>query len=415
MKKGYTIKTIYANGLCMGCGICQDVCPQNCIKIKNGNCNTAQLNPNNCSECGLCYAICPGKGIALNEVGLELFGYTKYNKYIGRYLNCYTGYSNNKDIRFHSASGGMVTQFLVYLFEKNLIDGAVVVGQQEENKMWPHPFIARNIADVLSSKSSKYCVTSYEGIIKEIKVKSGKYVVVGLPCHIQAFREYEKFEKKIKDSIIGHFSIYCSLNKTKASTDYYVYRYGIGRNTISEFAYRDDGCPGYMKFINKENKIIKKIPYTHYWMGTHNFFGNSRCALCFDQFGELSDISFGDINISPYNEDKIGINSLIARNKKWLAILLQAKDDGYITLKETKEKDLIDSQQFVQSYKKGYGISGALACRSLFGKKNPIYDETLPEANIKSIISYMIISIMHYMGRHQIFWPIIKRLDPYKN
>lgn len=45
---------------CIGCGICQSLCPQNCIDI---NTQSAMIKQNNCLHCGNCYENCPVKAI----------------------------------------------------------------------------------------------------------------------------------------------------------------------------------------------------------------------------------------------------------------------------------------------------------------------------------------------------------------
>lgn len=41
---------------CIGCGICQTVCPQSCITMNKGN---AAINPKHCLHCGRCLDVCP--------------------------------------------------------------------------------------------------------------------------------------------------------------------------------------------------------------------------------------------------------------------------------------------------------------------------------------------------------------------
>jgi len=41
---------------CKGCGICQSVCPQNCIGFKE---NKAVIEQKNCLHCGNCFTNCP--------------------------------------------------------------------------------------------------------------------------------------------------------------------------------------------------------------------------------------------------------------------------------------------------------------------------------------------------------------------
>lgn len=53
--KGYQV-----TDKCIGCGICQKVCPQNCIDFIN---NKAVIRKQNCLHCGACFEKCPVKAI----------------------------------------------------------------------------------------------------------------------------------------------------------------------------------------------------------------------------------------------------------------------------------------------------------------------------------------------------------------
>ncbi len=49
--KGYQVKD-----KCIGCGICQKACPQNCIDLANGK---ATIRQQNYLHCGACFEKCP--------------------------------------------------------------------------------------------------------------------------------------------------------------------------------------------------------------------------------------------------------------------------------------------------------------------------------------------------------------------
>lgn len=58
---GNALKTdegYYITDECIACGVCQTVCPQNCIDI---NIKPAKIKQENCLHCGACYEICPIK------------------------------------------------------------------------------------------------------------------------------------------------------------------------------------------------------------------------------------------------------------------------------------------------------------------------------------------------------------------
>ena len=189
MKKN--VAWIVRNGLCLGCGVCQDACKKGCIRIAHGkDLNTPKVDEENCVECGLCMKVCSGKGFKIGKVSSELFKGDSFDDKIGYYHRCYTGHSMRQEWRYHAASGGCLTTFLIYLLRHKLIDGAAVVDYHYDHPMQPRPVIARTPKEIYACRGSKYCVVSVEGICKEIVEKGGKYVVVGLPCHIQSYRNF---------------------------------------------------------------------------------------------------------------------------------------------------------------------------------------------------------------------------------
>lgn len=410
------VKSVVKDGLCTSCGVCAGSCPKKCISFNYGEeRNIPIINEDKCVNCGICYDICPGKGISLKYIGDSLFSNQandNQNVYCGHYLDAYTGHSNNQDIRYHSSSGGMVTSFLLYLLKKKIIDGAVVVRYKTNNPLCPEPFIATTEADILSSRGSKYIITSYDKVVNDILSFDGKLVVVGLPCQIQGLRKLAEWNKKLAHVIIGYFSIYCSLNKTKHSISYYLSHYKIKKEDVGYFSFRDDGCMGYMKYCDKNGHVLKRIPYVSFWYGSHSFFQNRRCTLCIDHFGDLSDISFGDINIPPYNEDKIGISSLVCRTQFWKDMLEECSREWVITLNRCPIEDVVKSQGFSKSFKKGKGVKSFLNFRSILGLKNPKYDVILDGSpSFMDYIAVIVKYLMFFIGHHKKLWNIIHVLD----
>ena len=54
--------------LCVGCGICVPVCPNNAIRMING---VAQIDQACCSNCGLCIKKCPRGAVKLSDASLS--------------------------------------------------------------------------------------------------------------------------------------------------------------------------------------------------------------------------------------------------------------------------------------------------------------------------------------------------------
>lgn len=258
-----SISDITKNDLCLGCGICQDACSKNAISIVRGVIkNTPFVNQRLCVDCGACLKVCPGSGIDIKKRSEELYQGVPVlsDYYLGRYVQCYTGFSNEYEIRYHSASGGCLSQFLIYLLDCEIIDGAVVTGYKRGDATSPYTYIARSREEVLAGRSSKYCPVSFEMIATQIMKLQGSYVIVGLPCHVHGFRKYEKIYKHFKEKIVGYFSLYCSSGKGYHSLDWFLKKKGIDKYDIFSFSYRDEGCLGSMKIVDTCNNVTK-IPY----------------------------------------------------------------------------------------------------------------------------------------------------------
>jgi len=410
------VNKVVKGGICCSCGVCKSVCAKNAISFKYGiERNTPMVDAKACVSCGLCYDVCPGKGVSLIQQSKLLYSEqadVNYNKYCGYYVGTYIAHSNNEDIRYHSSSGGVVTQFLLYLIRNRIIDGALVVRYRSDNPLEPEPFIATTEEEILSSRGSKYLVLSYDKVLVDLENFEGRVVVVGLPCQIQGIRMLSEKKKRIREKIIGYFAIYCSLTKTKHSMDYYLWRYGMNRNDIGRFSFRDDGCLGYMKVEDKSGNLIKKVKYEKYWHGTHNFFVNSRCALCIDHFGELADISFGDIHCEPYLHDTVGISSIVTRNKGWDNLLNECSDVKELFLQNVPVENVTRSQPYSKIRKKGEGVKGAMILRTFLRKTNPIYDYKYDgKVSVKTYVFEIINTIMRNVGAHRTLWCIVRLFD----
>lgn len=163
------IKKTLDSDLCTGCGICEGACPTGAIStiVIDGNFRP-RVDTDKCVNCGRCVKACPGLGVEL--VGLAnkyQSDASCYDKMVGRYEKCFTGYSNNNDVRFHSASGGMVSQFLIWLLENNKIDGAIVTKFDINSPLLVKTIIATTREDIISARSSKYApVTLNRAILR---------------------------------------------------------------------------------------------------------------------------------------------------------------------------------------------------------------------------------------------------------
>ena len=267
--------------------------------------------------------------------------------------------------------------------------------------------------EILSAKSSKYAPVTLNNIIHDIKAREGKFVIVGLPCHIHGLRKYEKIDKKFKDKVFAYFGLYCSGSKSFYLTEYVLDKYNINMKGLSYLSYRDEGCLGGMvaKGVDPQSKQSYRFyeDYQKYSHPLRSFFVPRRCLFCIDHFAELADISFGDIHVMPYSLDKVGINSLVTRKSGMTELLYEAASERAISLSDLNEDVLLSSQIAVKQKKQR--ASTFIKIDRILGRKVPKYDVKLDDSFVcRSVFSYGFNMLQQFVGNHKSLWSIISVL-----
>jgi coenzyme F420 hydrogenase subunit beta len=407
MRENKTISQVVKDSLCIGCGTCIALCPEEAIKLtidEKKGIYIPELDGKKCNHCGICYKVCPGHEVDFKELNLKIFEKESENVLIGNYLNCYVGHSTEYDIRYTSASGGLVTQLLIFALEEGIIDGALVTRMKKDNPLEPEPFVARNREEIIEASKSKYCPVPANIALKEIlNSKEGeKFAVVGLPCHIHGIRKAEMINKKLKEKIILHLGILCSINRNFLSQDYLFKKFNVDKEDVVKFDYRGEGWIGGMTITLKNGDKIHSPHPIYYTQILRSYFIPVRCTLCSDQSCELADASFGDIWIPEFMDDRIGTSVIIVRNMISENILQNMISNMKIELNNLNKNKLILSQIYPLHLKKTH-LNARITLFKLFGKATPIYNQELLKPTIFSYLhavlfySYIFLSSKRYL------------------
>ena len=410
MSENKTIEEVVKNNLCTGCATCVSLCPRSAIELIKDNSKgiyLPRLNENECNQCGTCFDVCPGHAVNFKELNLEIFGKEPEDALIGNYLNCYTGHASDYDIRYNSASGGLVTQLLIFALEEGIIDGALVTRMKRDNPLEPEPFIAKTREEIIEASKSKYCPVPANLALKEIldSKKGEKFAVVGLPCHLHGIRKAEQINKKLKEKIVLCIGIFCGGMPNFVGTEFLLRRLKLQNKDIVMLNYRGEGWAGKMLLKLRNNKT-KVIPYPAYWDGFGSFFYPFRCTLCSDWTSELADISFGDAWLPEIVErDKIGTSLIITRNEESSSILQQMISESKIELNEITRNKVAISQRGM--FWKKRDLKARLALSKLLGKNVPTYNQKLLEPEFKAYLNAFLFHIQTFLASKRHLWKLL--------
>lgn len=337
---------------CCGCGLCAGICPTNAIsmKMEHGKYLPSFLK-DRCTDCKICEKICK------DSIADESVFHNEYNfhPYIGNFINCYTGFSTDNDIRKKSASGGLISSLLIYLLKSGSINGAVVTklrynGQTIET----YPFIAKTEEDILDAKGSFYLPVNFSDVISEIKKRNNNdvFAIVALPCVISNLRKIQLNMPSLDKKIKYIFGLFCSYNFNYFILDYIKDKVKLRDGDVQNFNFRDGWPKSVISIRTSEKQYKLNSRYLNLLFNLRIYPMSEKCYVCSDCCAEFSDISFGDAWIpSIENSDNIGTSLFISRTKKGEE-LLNLANEKFINLSQITHDEVIYSQRSAMYFKK---------------------------------------------------------------
>jgi coenzyme F420 hydrogenase subunit beta len=346
-------------GLCISCGLCAAVCPEQIEAIEmvwDQNLTwTPKLDPTKCTNCGLCARICPNTPEYLCDYALraategERFGLPSDAKY-------FISYDLDFKKRIQSASGGAITALLIYMLESGEIDGIIVAKPVSAPMGEPHSTlqIVRKKEDLENARSSQYHPLSYEKVLEDVMNSKGQYILLGIPCVVRGFKRFTKrWHKRIRFVV----SPVCSHNVTGQFVDELAMQEGVSKSETYFANLRDK--TGNISDANNFNNLFTfssseirrnrfETSFTDMWR--NYFFAHEGCLYCSDFYGADADLTVKDA-WGRLSVDPLGISLLVVRNPELVPILEKMRDKGKLHLEACDADEVANSQPSTSKFK----------------------------------------------------------------
>ncbi|MDY7037544.1 MAG: Coenzyme F420 hydrogenase/dehydrogenase, beta subunit C-terminal domain, partial [Thermodesulfobacteriota bacterium] len=297
-----TIEVVVHSSLCTRCGVCEVVCPSGAIQL-NGK-FYPRVDWSKCNHCGLCREFCPGLSFdfqkyyqqmyAIDEPILEPEGY---------YEKAYIAHSNDKKIRKMGSSGGLVTQVLVYLLRKKIVDGVVLVTDNEKDPTMPIPKIAFTEGEIIRGAGSKYSVVPVNKVLKQVRKTHKKIAFVGTACHVHGLRRLQELDKKLLHNVKVVIGLACSSTLESDAVNDILWRKGLAKSEVKQIRHRNGPFPGKLTATLTHGTSVElmKYPMCEFYGRLRLMYAPQRCHLCPDYSAEFADISVADIMLRKSN------------------------------------------------------------------------------------------------------------------
>ena len=164
---------------CCGCEACVQRCPKHCISLFRDNEGFLypSVNESLCIGCGLCEKVCP----ILNPLPKR------------KPLQVFAAKNLNEEVRLASSSGGVFT----LLAEHTIRNNGVVFGARFNEKWEVAHGFTDTVEGIADFRSSKYVQSKINGTYQEAEqfLKAGRKVLFsGTPCQIAGLKRFLRKE-----------------------------------------------------------------------------------------------------------------------------------------------------------------------------------------------------------------------------
>jgi coenzyme F420 hydrogenase subunit beta len=297
------------------------------------------------------YAACPGRGLNFPELNEFVFGRQPENWLLGCYQNMYIGYSNSPEIRQRGASGGVITQALLYLLRKGTIDGAVVLRQGYPKPWMSVPIIAQTEAEIIAASQSVYAPTSMNLILKEMADFPGRLAYVGLPDQVASLRSLQRLGSPGALKVDYVLGLYMGTGIYIGAIESFLRMNGIrSLNEVAELHYRDGEWPGHLHIRTTSGRILQSKKF--YYNYLIPFYITQASLLSVDFTNELADLSVGDAWHPRYETSGAGFSVIVSRTNKAEKLLHNMQQDGELIIEQVDPQTAMSMHGHMLDFKK---------------------------------------------------------------
>jgi coenzyme F420 hydrogenase subunit beta len=337
----------------------------------------------------------------------KVYGSLPDNWLVGHVEKVRTGHAVNDDIRSKAASGGVLTQTLIYLLENNLVDSVIVAKQGVPTPEKASAVIASTREEILACAGSVYIPVVMLDILDELDPNK-RYAITCLPEESASLRIMQQDKDSTSMQIKYVLGPYTGTALDPEAISCYLKSKNISTNDpIVSLKWRAGEWPGYLEVITKSGKVIR-TPKVYYNF-LIPFFVTDTSLQSMDFVNEFADLAVGDAWSPVFEKLGGGHSVVVTRNNEMESIITNMCKEGLLELKEEEILKASDMHGHMLDFKKRGGWLRNEWKRKL-GKEVPDYGYRPKGIPFSRVLVEVIISSIFIIGRTKLARWIVSKV-----
>lgn len=346
-------KRVVEGGVCTGCGACVALDSSGQSWMQDTLLGPLpQFGPDS-SFPDFAKQACSAFGVNYPQLYQQHYGCYPQSWLIGHAEKVYTGFSADSLIRRAGASGGVLTNTLIYLLESGRVDAVILAKQGVPNPENARAVVAKTREEIFAGAQSVYIPVSMLDILRDLE-KGKKYAIVCLPEQTVALRIMQQsgFTPALQIKyIVGPYTgtalypiaIRCFL-RSKQIRD---------GDAIISLNWRAGEWPGYLEIKTFSGEVIR-TPKVYYNF-LIPFFVTQTSLQSMDFVNEFADLAVGDAWSPVFESQGGGHSVLVTRTPEMQSIISEMHSKGLLELQEEDPAKALEMHGHMIDFKKRGG------------------------------------------------------------
>jgi len=390
------INRIINAGLCTGCGACVALVENEKAHMQDTPKGPIPEFLANLELPSYSNKVCPGAGIDYPALYLKHFGHYPDNWLIGNYEKVRTGFAAVSDIRSAGASGGVLTQTLIYLLESGRVDGVILAMQGVPTPEKARAVIVNTREKIIAGAQSVYIPVSMLVTLRDLE-PGKKYAITCLPEQAASLRvmQLNGFGPALQIKyIVGPYTgtalypaaIRCFLRSKRVQDD----------DQITSLKWRAGDWPGYLEICMESGKVMQ-TPKVYYNF-LIPFFVTQASLQSMDFANEFADLAVGDAWSPAFESQGGGHSIVVTRSKEMESIIVKMQEKGLLELQEEDPLKASDMHGHMIDFKKRGGYLRN-QWRRLTGRLAPNYGYRPAKIPFSRVFVEIVVSTIFAIGK----------------
>lgn len=270
----------------------------------------------------------------------------------GAYGTMRYAWAGDPQVRFTSATGGVLTALGLHLVREKKAGFLLHVGADPEQPMRSRWVLSETPEQVIANCGSRYGPIAPLAGLHEALDRNEPFALIAKPCDAGALHRYSKLDSRVNELCVARLAMVCGGQSRLTKSSELLGEFGISESELRLFRYRGYGNPGRTRIETTDGRVFEKT-YLELWEDETGWQLETRCKLCPDALGEAADIASADVwpGGSPSGEDA-GYNGIIVHSVEGETLVESALAAGDLVLGDPIEAREFDGFQPHQVRKK---------------------------------------------------------------